>query len=346
MNRHSASPFLSIPSYGPSSGFSPYDPNGCNQMGIRHLFPLPQINYSCYVTPAVPRLQFLKGHSSQVAVQQYLDENCDDKQHKQSVLSKNLCSYPNCSFTASKKMMKLHEIKCHREGRMKITLDSPEEIAKWREERKRNYPTSSNLIKKEAEKRQKLERGQTVPIKEFRYKGKQKWKFQRGCFGRNKNLVVQNETLQPSDTCLDRISSNEKFPAEGKAVNAETKNTLLNLATDYASSSDGENDTITELRKEHEKSTETATRSVTVSGCSGSPSCVQQGNKMGKLQANGQRKKEKNQGKSEHKQNPTNRKYSRPSLLEMLLAQDIKRERNMILQCIRYIVRKQFFTAE
>lgn len=41
---------------------------------------------------------------------------------------------------------------------------------------------------------------------------------------------------------------------------------------------------------------------MTVSGCSGSPSCVQKGNKMGKLQANGQRKKEKNQGKSEHKQ--------------------------------------------
>uniref|UniRef100_UPI00358F164A FMR1-interacting protein NUFIP1-like isoform X2 n=1 Tax=Myxine glutinosa TaxID=7769 RepID=UPI00358F164A len=33
----------------------------------------------------------------------------------------------------------------------------------------------------------------------------------------------------------------------------------------------------------------------------------------------------------------------RPTLLEMLLAQDIRRERNILLQCIRYIIRNDFF---
>jgi len=37
------------------------------------------------------------------------------------------------------------------------------------------------------------------------------------------------------------------------------------------------------------------------------------------------------------------RQRRQPTLLEMLLAPEIRRERNIILQCVRYIVKKNFF---
>lgn len=47
-------------------------------------------------------------------------------------------------------------------------LNDPEEIRKWREERKKKYPTRTNLEKKEAEYKEKVERGEKMGLKPSR----------------------------------------------------------------------------------------------------------------------------------------------------------------------------------
>lgn len=44
-------------------------------------------------------------------------------------------------------------------------LNNPEEIEKWREERRKKYPTKSNIEKKNFEIQEKIERGEKMDIK-------------------------------------------------------------------------------------------------------------------------------------------------------------------------------------
>ncbi|XP_068686643.1 FMR1-interacting protein NUFIP1-like [Montipora foliosa] len=59
-------------------------------------------------------------------------------------------------------MLKLHWIQVHASGKMRIKLDTPEEIAKWREERKRKYPTVANVEKKKEEEAKRHACGQVL----------------------------------------------------------------------------------------------------------------------------------------------------------------------------------------
>ena len=44
-------------------------------------------------------------------------------------------------------------------------LNNPEDIQKWREERKKKYPTKSNIEKKAAECKEKILRGEKMALK-------------------------------------------------------------------------------------------------------------------------------------------------------------------------------------
>ncbi|KAM4699599.1 FMR1-interacting protein NUFIP1-like [Discoglossus pictus] len=59
------------------------------------------------------------------------------------------CPEEDCEYTAHKKLVKIHWNNRHAPGAKRIKLDTPEEIAKWREERKKNFPTLENIAKKE-----------------------------------------------------------------------------------------------------------------------------------------------------------------------------------------------------
>ncbi|RXM98528.1 Nuclear fragile X mental retardation-interacting protein 1 [Acipenser ruthenus] len=68
------------------------------------------------------------------------------------------------------------EKKMHVPGSKKIQLDTPEEISKWREARKKNYPTLQNIERKMMVKQEKAERGEVLATVQFgKMKGKGMW---------------------------------------------------------------------------------------------------------------------------------------------------------------------------
>jgi len=66
---------------------------------------------------------------------------------------------------------------CHGNGYGAINLETEEDIRKWREERKKNYPTKKKIEEKKAFLAQKSNRGQKIESKKFDVKEKRKLIF-------------------------------------------------------------------------------------------------------------------------------------------------------------------------
>ncbi|CAH2066782.1 unnamed protein product, partial [Iphiclides podalirius] len=77
------------------------------------------------------------------------------------------CNIDGCQFVAHPKVITKHIQMQHSTGLYKkiANLNNPEDIQKWREERKRRYPTKENIEKKAVEIAEKLERGEKMGIK-------------------------------------------------------------------------------------------------------------------------------------------------------------------------------------
>mgnify|MGYP002804001644 FL=1 len=257
-------------------------------------------------------------------------------------------------FIGSRQTLKLHEIQCHREGKMKIVLDTPEQITKWREERKRNYPTVTNVTRKKAQQRQKIESGEILTTKDFRYNRKQGWKQQRRKNTRGKTVQrednVASTQLENVTLSLPEKQSEGFTLKDGNLLDLnrndtkceETSGSLLNLgslAADYATGSSDEEDNNIGQKDVPKKSAQ-------------SEHSPKPENKRQRLKENSdkQSQRKNSQARSRKKQlqpqNTTGSSRPRPTLLEMLLASDIRHERNVMLQCIRFIVRKNFFGIE
>ncbi|KJE89020.1 hypothetical protein CAOG_00579 [Capsaspora owczarzaki ATCC 30864] len=57
-----------------------------------------------------------------------------------------LCDLNGCAFTACKRVVIRHRQDCHPPvGKTFVCLDTPEEIEKWRAERRKRYPTNANM---------------------------------------------------------------------------------------------------------------------------------------------------------------------------------------------------------
>ncbi|XP_014356235.2 nuclear fragile X mental retardation-interacting protein 1 [Papilio machaon] len=74
------------------------------------------------------------------------------------------CNIDGCQFVAHPKIITKHIQMQHSTGLYKkiAKLNNPEEIRKWREERKLKYPTKKNIEKKAAELKEKIERGEKM----------------------------------------------------------------------------------------------------------------------------------------------------------------------------------------
>lgn len=331
-----------------------------------------------------------------------------------------VCSYDGCSFKASRKMLKLHWIQVHASGKMRIKLDTPEEIAKWREERKRKYPTVANVEKKKEEEAKRQACGQVLKTKNFRYRRGQRGgrTFQRGGLNRFNNrhhhrrgqedvkeklaikseiseLSVQengNEESQSQETkrlqnggdplaivladCDEEESdteyqTKERLSPKGRSPSSTSNPGLIKSEIDFISHE-------TDLRKGMSEHTSALT-----SLCSAYASDSDEYEKQTEMNNNQEtsgvidedlaekpeirkelletvhvsRQKKHNTKRRSRKFQRRNKKSNtevdskslvvrKSTLLEKLLAPEMRHERNVILQCLRYIIKKNFFGVE
>ncbi|XP_076435394.1 FMR1-interacting protein NUFIP1-like [Babylonia areolata] len=79
------------------------------------------------------------------------------------------CTVEGCRYIASPKLVQLHYNTQHRTGVAKRiwSLDSPDAIRKWVEERKRNFPTKENIARKNKERAERRARGEVIENKRF-----------------------------------------------------------------------------------------------------------------------------------------------------------------------------------
>jgi len=356
-------PFLNEPSHQPTVTRIPshdvYNPGP----GLPHAT-IPTYSYTAPPSTS----NFLNRNFSGSGNSPFFCDRCDRSFRSQELLDIHIsehitCGIEGCPFMAHPKIVEMHVQMQHRTGMasMIMNLTSPEDIQKWREERKKNFPSSTNIARRQAAQKEKLDRGEVLyePKKRLERKGKKKQREQTrndkgkrpdesknitSCkampnLGKKENVFCQDEiSFKKTEikTATERVLSDGEIDSEAESKCTSPVNALSNFMDCYMS--EGETELAAPAVKkikvepipiEHPKEKKDKPRR-------------QQNRKKNK----GRESQNRNEIESDGKKSQAIAQSIHPkrlTLLQKLLEKEIIHERNVVLQCVHYIVQQNFF---
>jgi len=186
------------------------------------------------------------------------------------------CPVRGCNFQGARRVVNIHVEEAHSSSKKGVVSDTPEDIARWIAERKKNFPSRANIERKEKEAQEKAQqKAQEKPA---------------DTPGANKRKNPDSDQQGARSTKLCR-----KFASSGRCRYGE---------------------------KCHFVHAPRPCHNFAKGRCKHGDKCKFSHNKS-----------------DPQSQQPK----SKPSLLAKLLSSEIESERTMILQCLRHLVRSNFF---
>nr|CAI5862080.1 unnamed protein product [Callosobruchus analis] len=347
-------------------------------------------------------------------------DTCDKEFHNESTYNSHtsqhrVCNLDGCTFTAHEKIIEKHVRMQHATGLYdKIrNINTPEDIAKWIEERKKKYPSKENIAKRQQEVEERWKKGERITANDNRF-GRNKFRLQK-CKLETSTLRTKrkhhrskkrtekevcrfdekhdwNGTMFPfrGTSSLEAAPGSDKSEYEdeewestrpGGAI-VKLNNALSGLMGAYASdsASDDEackmgiaNNRVVRVAEVKPKiSQETATfqanqsddeppdeiKTQKIADCtiSNRPTPYKQKvvlkkmRKRKRVPTKQKRSKPLNRecsvaGNSKRREFPYRFTKRKVTLLEKLLQSEVRHERNVVLQCVRYVVSNNFFKS-
>ncbi|KAI8908860.1 hypothetical protein DFJ77DRAFT_132907 [Powellomyces hirtus] len=295
------------------------------------------------------------------AIGQYQCIECDKSFHQKSQYVTHCATHikcEHCDFMASKRVVKIHEEDEHAaliEGLKPafVSTDSPEEIAKWIADRKKRYPTDANIEAKAKEEQARIDRGE-LPRGTKRLRGsKRPAPPQRT--PREVPIKAEPNTmdvdpappLKQVDTGLGLLSGYASDISSSSSSSSASSGANLSATDSETLSSDDDTDseTVAEptLQAPSVGQQPLNGRKPRICRFFLQKRCLKGDNCAFRHEAPPPRQSQQKGPQQQHNKNQREPQHNRRPLLKSLLESDIRKEKSIVLQCIRHIVQNNFF---
>uniref|UniRef100_A0A1B0DLG5 Uncharacterized protein n=1 Tax=Phlebotomus papatasi TaxID=29031 RepID=A0A1B0DLG5_PHLPP len=285
------------------------------------------------------------------------------------------CEIDGCSFEGHQRIVEKHIEMQHKSGlynKLK-NLESAEDIAKWREERRKNYPSAKNVELRRKAQEERVQRGERIPKDKSRF-GQQRFNKQhKGQKNFNKKKRAYNDKRpnkeRPSDPETIEQDSNQgifmfKGTSEMEEFEEAKDNPLAKLVGMYGSDSESEEED--ESRKDVVKDLNSQCIEPVDSEKDQRAESPKSEDKVHdppemqkEISENTKKKTIKRKAPKDNAEQPKRptkiyeglnysflRRKQPPTMLSRLLEKEIRHERNVLLQCVRFVVENNFLDTE